>query len=256
MFANSLGIYLLTGLLISTSAFASNEQKDSVTPAASKAEAVMSAPTPVTVTAAPVTVTVAPVTVTAAPGTVSAAPGTVSAAPVISNTCATCHSADGNSASPAFPKISALSEKYTVKQLQEFKKGDKGKRNNAVMQAIANELSEQDMHELASYYAKQKRSVSEASATNIELGQRIYRAGNPKTGVPACSGCHMADGAGNNFAGFPNISGQNAEYIAAQLHAFKAGERSNDLNSMMQTITAKMSEQEIEAVSNYVSGLH
>lgn len=183
-------------------------------------------------------------------------PAKVMPGPVSSVTCTPCHAADGNSDNPAFPKISGLSARYIVKELQEFKKGANGRRNNAVMLTIANQLSEQEIQELAEYYAQQVRTIGVASANHIELGQRIYRAGNIKTGVTACAACHLPDGAGDALAGFPKLSGQNPEYVASQLKAFKTGERTNDLNGIMQEIAKKMADEEIEAVSNYVSGLH
>jgi cytochrome c553 len=177
-------------------------------------------------------------------------------APLSSATCIPCHAADGNTDNPAFPKLAGLSASYIIKELQEFKKGANGHRNNAIMLTIANQLSTQDMDELAQYYAKQTRTIGEASANNIELGRRIYRSGNRKTGVPACAACHAPNGEGNELAGFPRLAGQNAQYVTEQLQAFRSGDRTNDLNAMMQGVATHLSDEEIEAVSNYVSGLH
>ncbi len=175
--------------------------------------------------------------------------------PSLANKCISCHQSDGNSVNTEMPKIAGLSYEYIVKQLQEFKLGAEGKRNNPVMQAIAVELNEEDMHLLAEYYSSQTMSLSAATNSNIELGEKIYRIGNKVTGVSACAACHSQDGHGNKWAGFPKLSGQNAAYIAAQLHNFKESTRSNDLNSMMRQVASRMTDEEIEAVSNYISGL-
>jgi len=234
----------LIGLFFSAHVFA--DQKDVTTATANKTTAAQAAKDSATDTA----------TTDNKAGPASKAVSVPPGAPLSSATCTPCHAADGNADSPTFPKLSGLASSYIIKELQEFKKGPSGHRNNPVMLTIANQLSDQDMQDLAEYYAKQVRTVGVASASNVELGQRIYRSGNLKTGVTACAACHLPDGSGNELAGFPRLSGQNPQYITEQLNAFKSGDRTNDLNGIMQGIAARMSEDEIEAVSNYVSGLH
>ena len=167
--------------------------------------------------------------------------------------CAGCHGVDGNSANPEWPKLAGQGEKYLVKQLQEFKSG---KRDNALMAAQAMPLSDQDMQDLAAYFAGQTQSQGAADESLVELGEKIYRGGNPTSGVAACIGCHGPAGKGNPAALFPALSGQHAKYVETQLHAFKAGERDNDAAKMMRNTASSMTEQEIKAVASYIQGLH
>lgn len=169
-----------------------------------------------------------------------------------STVCAACHGTDGNSQNPQFPKISGLGAPYLYKQLVDYKEG---RRVNAVMAGIVATLSDQDMRDLATYFATQTRSRGTSDEAQVQLGQLVFRGGNSATGVPACTGCHAPDGSGNPAAGFPALSGQHPEYVAAQLYAFGKGERANDAGQMMRNIASKMSDSEIEAVSEYLTGL-
>lgn len=167
--------------------------------------------------------------------------------------CAACHGADGNSANPEWPKLAGQHQGYTVKQLKEFKAG---KRENAMMAPMAMPLSEQDMSDIGAYYASVPRSGGFASETMVKLGEKIYRGGNAGSKIPACMACHGPSGAGDPLAGFPSLSGQHAKYIELQLNAFKDGIRNNDDKSMMRDVARWMSKEEIQAVSEYISGLH
>ena len=176
---------------------------------------------------------------------------------VASQVCAACHSADGNSAAAANPKLAGQGYDYLHKQLQNFKPqgGKKAERENPVMAGMVANLSAADMKNLAAYYAGQK--LKPAKATNKELaalGQKIYRGGSAASGVPACAGCHGPTGAGIPSQ-YPRIAGQFAEYLEAQLKAFRAGARSNDPNSMMRGVAVRMNDREIQAVAEYVAGL-
>jgi cytochrome c553 len=166
--------------------------------------------------------------------------------------CAACHGADGNSVNPQWPKLAGQHVSYLVKQLQAFKSGD---RENALMSPQAQNLSEQDMADLAAYYASQEQSTGTAAAGKVALGERIYRGGNPETGVAACIGCHGPAGAGNPPAVYPRLSGQHADYAAKTLSDFRAGERANDPARMMRGVAGKMSDAEIAAVAEYLQGL-
>lgn len=169
-----------------------------------------------------------------------------------SQVCAACHGADGNSKNPQYPKIAGAAAPYLYKQLTDYKEG---RRANAVMAGIVAALSDQDMRDLAAYFATQTRSQGTADETQVELGKLVFMGGNSATGVPACAGCHAPNGAGNPAARFPSLAGQHAEYVTIQLHAFSKGERANDAGQMMRNIASKLSDSEIEAVSEYVSGL-
>ena len=171
----------------------------------------------------------------------------------LSQICAVCHSVDGNSVNPVWPKLAGQHASYIAKQLKDFKDG---KRVNAQMTAMVAPLSGQDMEDLGAYYASQKTKQGTAKPELIELGQRIYRAGDSQAGIPACLACHGPVGVGNPAALYPSLSGQHAEYTARQLKMFKAEERNNDVNNVMRSIAGPMTNAQIEAVSEYIQGLH
>lgn len=184
-------------------------------------------------------------------GTTHAA-GNAEAGKAKSVTCAACHGVDGNSAAPNFPKLAGQHADYLYKQLKQYKSGD---RKNAVMAGMVAALSEEDMLNLAAYYAAQQPTIGIAAEEQIALGESIYRAGNAASGVSACAACHGPAGVGNPMANFPRLSGQHALYTAEQLKYFRSGTRANDAGSMMRSIAKKMTDAEIEAVSQYVQGL-
>lgn len=167
--------------------------------------------------------------------------------------CAACHGADGNSANPEWPRLAGQHEKYVVRQLADFKAGE---RNNAMMAPMAAGLSEQDMADIAAYYASQTLTGGKADPALVDAGEKLYRGGNATTGVAACIACHAPNGMGNPQANFPRLSGQHAAYIVNQLKAFRAGERANDAGKMMQNIAAHMTDAEMQAVASYIEGLH
>jgi cytochrome c553 len=176
---------------------------------------------------------------------------------IAAQVCAACHAADGNSAVAANPKLAGQFYDYLHKQLVNFKPqgGKKAERDNAVMAGMVANLSPADMKDVAAYFASQK--LKPATATDKEvaaLGQKIYRGGNAASGVAACAGCHGPGGAGMP-AQYPRISGQFAEYVEAQLKAFRAGTRTNDPNGMMRAVVVRMNDREIHAVAEYAAGL-
>ena len=164
--------------------------------------------------------------------------------------CASCHGADGNSATPAYPKLSQQHPEYLVKQLQEFKAG---KRKNAIMQGFASALSEDDMRNI-SYWAASKKAKPGFSKDKdlVALGEKIYRGGISDRQVPACAGCHSPNGAGIPSQ-YPRLGGQHADYTAAQLTAFRDGVRKNSMQ--MTQVAAKLNDREIRALSDYIGGL-
>ena len=176
---------------------------------------------------------------------------------IASQVCAACHAADGNSPAAANPKLAGQFYEYLHKQLVNFKpqSGKKAARDNAVMAGMVANLSVADMQNVAAYYASQKLKPAAAKDKELAaLGQKIYRGGNTATAVAACSGCHGPSGAGIP-AQYPRISGQFAEYVEAQLKAFRSGTRSNDPNGMMRGVAARMTEKEMKAVAEYAAGL-
>lgn len=171
--------------------------------------------------------------------------------------CAACHAADGNSVAATNPKIAGQLAEYLHKQLADFKPqaGKKPARESAIMTPLVANLSEDDMKSLAAYYAGQKlRPAAAVDKDLAALGQKIWRGGIAAANVPACAGCHGPAGAGIP-AQYPRLSGQFAEYIAAQLKGFKEGARANDANGVMRGVTARMTEREIQAVAQYAAGL-
>jgi cytochrome c553 len=164
--------------------------------------------------------------------------------------CAACHSADGSRGMPIYPILQGQHPEYLVKQLNEFKEG---KRKNAIMNGMAAALSPEDMRNIAAFYASKKAKDGVAKNKDlVALGEKIYRGGIAKKGVPACAGCHSPNGAGIP-AQFPRLAGQHSDYIKTQLTSFRQGERTN--NVQMSAIGANLSDKEIEALSDYVAGL-
>ena len=171
--------------------------------------------------------------------------------------CAACHAADGNGTAPSNPKIAGQFPEYLHKQLADFKGqgGKKPVRESPIMTGMVANLSDADMKGLAAYYAGQKFKPAAASDKNLAaVGQRLWRGGNTASGVPACAGCHGPAGAGIP-AQYPRVAGQYAEYIAAQLKAFREGGRANDANGMMRGVAAHLTDREIRAVAEYAAGL-
>lgn len=181
------------------------------------------------------------------------AAGDISAGKTKSAVCAACHGADGNSPSDMYPKLAGQHASYLYKQLVEFKSGE---RENAIMAPMVANLSEQDMADLAAFFASKETALGAVSEDLLELGKQIYRGGNSESGVPACMACHGPNGSGMPAAKWPKLSAQYRAYTESQLHAFANGERHNDPNGMMRDIASKLTEEEIKAVSAYVSGLH
>ena len=169
-------------------------------------------------------------------------------------TCAGCHGADGNSVVGQWPTLAGQRESYTLAQLIHVQKGE---RMIESMMGLLDNYSEDQLRDIAAFYAAQEVKVGQADSINFELGQRIYRAGNLSNGVPACTGCHGPQGKGGESAGYPMLSGQKAEYVVTSLVAYKNGERVHSSNAkIMQGIAARLTTEEIRAVANYVSGLY
>ncbi|MCO6056171.1 cytochrome c4 [Pseudomonas sp. MOB-449] len=168
--------------------------------------------------------------------------------------CGACHGPDGNSAAPNFPKLAGQGERYLLKQMKDIKAGN---RTVLEMTGLLNNLSDQDLADIAAYFSSQKGSVGAADPKVVARGEALFRGGKLDQGMPACTGCHSPDGSGNPAAGFPHLGGQHAQYVAKQLTDFREGNRTNDGDSMiMRGIAAKLSNKDIEAVSSYIQGLH
>lgn len=164
--------------------------------------------------------------------------------------CEGCHGASGNSETPIFPKLAGQHGGYLTKQLRDFREK---KRVDPTMNAIAEGLSDEDIADLAVYYASQRGKAE--PPVEAAAGKRLYLMGNPATGVPACAACHGPSGAGNGPASYPVLAGQHAAYVAKTLNDFKNQERANDVNAVLRSIASKMSADEINAVADYIAGL-
>jgi cytochrome c553 len=177
-----------------------------------------------------------------------------------SASCGACHGADGNSAIDINPKLAGQHEAYIIKQLSEFKlasqTGGAEGRNNAVMNGMAAVLSDQDMQDIAAYFASQKATAGETPEDAVEAGSKLYLGGDMQRGITACIACHGPRGDGSSLSGFPDISGQHAAYNKSQLEAFRSGQRANSLNGMMADIAKRLSDKDIEVLAAYLAGLH
>lgn len=186
----------------------------------------------------------------------SPAPAPKTPPAIVSQVCAGCHGLDGNGTAPANPKLSGQSEQYLMRQLQSFRIKDGGgpaERQSQLMAGFAMMLTPETMREVSAYYAAQKFQPSAAKNKELAVaGQKIYRAGIAAKNIPACSGCHGPSGAGIPVQ-YPRVGGQYAEYVAAQLVAFRQGTRNN--SAQMSAIAARMSDAEISAAAEYIAGL-
>jgi cytochrome c553 len=186
------------------------------------------------------------------------APDTARAQQIVSQVCAACHGADGNSPTPANPSLAGQPADYITRQLAHFKAGV---RQNPIMQPMAATLSDADMLALGAYFAQQKpKGLAAKDAAAVKVAQRLYRGGDAQAGLPACASCHAANGAGIP-KNYPRLGGQHADYTYAQLQAFKAGQRGNDKDGkdvngrVMVDIASRLSDTQMKALADYVAGL-
>ncbi|MGD9386648.1 MAG: c-type cytochrome [Gammaproteobacteria bacterium] len=177
------------------------------------------------------------------------AEGSAEAGQQKSAVCVACHGTDGNSLNPEWPSLAGQHAEFIADQLAAFKSGE---RQNPLMSPMAIGLTEQDMLDLAAYYSSQSPAALEADPELVEAGRKLYVGGDQERGIAACIACHGPTGRGNPMAGYPVVAGQHAVYAAGTLRAYASGERAN---AMMQEIAAKLSEEDIAAVTSYIQGL-
>lgn len=186
--------------------------------------------------------------------------GDIEAGEEKSTSCAACHGTDGNSPSGDFPNIAGQGKKYIVKQLKDYQlgaetNGERG-RHDMLMANEVSDLSEQDIYDLAAYYAVQEPALGSASEETVDEAQRLYLGGDVERGITSCAACHGPRGSGMDLAAFPLLSGQHKEYTVEQLKAFRDGDRDNDPNGMMRDIAVKLTDRDIEILADYINGLH
>ncbi|MCK7593370.1 c-type cytochrome [Pseudomarimonas salicorniae] len=237
----------LAGVLLSTAVLAQSETA------------------PATVIAAEETAPAEVAELTEAHGEASA--GDAAAGEAKAAVCAACHSTDGNSTDPQYPKLAGQHERYIARHLALYKSGE---RNNAIMLGFAATLSPQDMRDLGAYFSTKQVLPGMADDSVIadgpnagkkfyEIGERLYRGGDIERGVPACIGCHGPAGRGNPGPAYPSLGGQHAPYTAAQLNAFRDGTvygRGENANEVMAGVAKYLTDEEIGALASYIEGLH
>jgi cytochrome c553 len=169
-------------------------------------------------------------------------------------TCVACHGQDGNSMVGLWPSLAGQNSNYLVRQLQHIKSG---KRSIAVMAGLLDNFSKEDLDDIAAFYASKNNTIGQAEADKVELGRKLYYSGSLEKGIPACTACHSPKGKGNAPAGYPLLSGQQADYVTKSLKNYRSGERNNDESSqMMMAIAYKLDDVEIDALSSFINGLH
>jgi cytochrome c553 len=166
--------------------------------------------------------------------------------------CAACHGANGNSVNPEWPSLAGLGQDYIAAQLANFKEG---KRANPIMMPNAMALSPDDMADLGAYFGSQRNTGLEADPTYWEAGQKLFRSGDKARGIPACMACHGPAGRGNEAAKFPALRGQHSVYTVKQLQDYASGARLTGPNDIMQTISKKLSADDMRNVSSYLQGI-
>lgn len=175
-------------------------------------------------------------------------------AAIATQICVACHGADGNGVTPAnpdYPKLAGIQPEYLLKQLKDFAVG---KRKSDIMAGMVASLNSDDMANLALHFSAQKSKPGVVNNPELlDAGKKFYTDGNPDQGVPACAGCHSPDGSGTSA--YPHLAGQYAGYVYQQLKRFASGERDNDRGLVMQSLSMRMTEQEMKAVSEYVTSL-
>ena len=169
------------------------------------------------------------------------------AAQLVKARCALCHGADGQSLSPQYPKLAAQSAEYLIKQLFNFKTGQ---RTSTIMQDMTNRLTAADIHAVADYFSRQPSQPQPAADLELAaVGRYIYFRGNSFSGVSACVTCHGVYAGGS--AMLPRLAGQHAAYLEAQLNNFRQRLRLND--QAMHSVVAGLTEMEIKAVAQYLT---
>ncbi len=184
--------------------------------------------------------------------------------------CAACHGLDGNPTDPQYPRLAGMPERYVAQQLALFKSGQRNTGMAAVMMPMAAPLSAQDMRDLGAHFAQQKAASGIADDTAIttgpyagmkyfEVGQKLFRGGDPTRALPACMGCHGPTGAGNPGPAYPHVAGQQSAYVVRRLQEYREGKTTRTdphLFQIMATVAKPLTDEEIQSLASYLQGLH
>jgi cytochrome c553 len=171
--------------------------------------------------------------------------------------CSACHGADGNSVDAVWPKLAGQGAPYQMRQIMAIR-SQHGRANPeaATMVPMIANLSDEDLADISAFFATQVSTVEAADPDLAEAGRRLYQAGDVSRNIPSCMSCHGPGGRGNLLAAFPQLGGQYAAYSAKQLRAYRDGSRTTDPAGMMRDIAGRLTDADIEAVSEYLSGLY
>lgn len=181
--------------------------------------------------------------------------------------CGACHGMDGNSTDPQYPKLAGQHEAYIARHLALFKSGE---RANAIMLGMASTVSAQDARDLGAYFSSQTIVPGVADDTLItsgpnsgkkfyQVGESLFRGGDAKRGIPACSSCHGPTGRGNPGPPYPSLAGQHARYSADMLRRYRDGVsygNGENANEVMKGVATLLTDEEIDSLASYIEGLH
>ncbi|MEJ0086316.1 MAG: c-type cytochrome [Pseudomonadota bacterium] len=177
--------------------------------------------------------------------------------------CTACHGVNGNSTNPEWPVLAGQNAAYIREQLAAFRTK---KRNNPIMQPIVDSLTDQDVADLAAFYSAQTPTGLEADPSYWKAGEALYRSGDLKRNIPACTACHGPAGQGNSGSGYPALRAQHSVYTVKQLQDYLTQNRYRDATDpakvyqtrnsvMMTTIAARLTPEDIRNVASYLQGL-
>lgn len=169
---------------------------------------------------------------------------------IVNTRCSTCHGPTGQSSNAEFPKLAGQNADYLIRQMFNFK--SRARKSNEMEKEMAG-LSGNDIEELANYFSLQQLvPVPRQDKALIEAGRSFYMSGDPDRGISACAVCHGPKARGGKL--LPRLAGQHAKYLELQLRHFLKQLRTTD-QTLMHSVASKMTDDEIWAVSYFLSGL-
>ncbi len=174
-------------------------------------------------------------------------------------TCAACHGAAGQSINSDWPNLAGQNQRYLADQLEYFQQSQRESPLMEVVIPYLKTLSDKQLLDIAAFYNSQPLIIGRAKNNQelLALGESLYRAGDLKRGIPACTACHSVNGAGNDQAGFPGVAGQQRNYLITTLKEYRDLQRdAGDYALVMQSISQNLKDKDIEALANYMHGLY